>query len=448
MSPSRRAGHELDHCNNAIQISERTLRSRQSCGCKMSQDVIRRVNRIDDATLVATLERIAKIIIPVEAQLNFSYVSGVKFSPEEIDKRKLKGRFGINDANLSASFDGKVNLWIGFRRQILSGPHGAVVPSAKYDEFIIRFGEQPERWQNRKKETQLILDAIGGSAANTQYDEESSGADAFRVLIDGFSATHRQMLDSLDDRVKQAEDRRVKVEEEADEREAARREEHRLALEQIEAERAKLSLQSHMAERRRLLETLSQTAREQAAASQLPRGTNAMRWGVFFASLAVSVVAGWLSFQSFAALSADSTHTAIDWILLSRGIIGSVVAVGAAVYAAGWLKSFYEADAKAARDLQRFNYDLSRASWIIETVLEVQHEKKGEVPREWIEGVTHGLFDRAQPGSAPDDGAQALGALLGFAGSASFGPDGARIDVGKSGARRLSKAIKAGESGE
>ncbi len=171
-----------------------------------------------------------------------------------------------------------------------------------------------------------------------------------------------------------------------------------------------------------------------------------MRWGVFAASLAVSGVAGWLSFQSFAALSADSTHTAIDWILLSRGIIGSVVAVGAAVYAAGWLKSFFEADAKAARDLQRFNYDLSRASWIIETVLEVQYEKKGEVPREWIEGVTHGLFDRAQPGGAPDEGAQALGALLGFAGSASFGPEGARIDVGRSGARRLSKAIKAPDS--
>ncbi|MCL4069323.1 hypothetical protein M3484_22450 [Pseudomonas sp. GX19020] len=413
----------------------------------MSHEIIRRVNKTDDATVVSVFERICKILSETPPNIYYSYIPGVNLSPADIDRKKLKGRFNFTDAKLSIKLDSERSITINFRRQIVAY-QGSIVPSAKFDEFVLRFGQNSGNWASRNAEVQQVFDIVGGSDADPTYDEASENSDAFRAVIDGFSATHRQMLDTLDERIKLADERRVEADDLASEREASRRDEHRLVLEQIEAERAKLSLQSHMAERRRLLETLSQTAREQAAASQLPRGANAMRWGVFFASLAVSGVAGALSFQSFAALSADSTHTAIDWILLTRGIIGSVVAVGAAVYAAGWLKSFYEADAKAARDLQQFNYDLSRASWIIETVLEVQHEKKGEVPREWIEGVTHGLFDRAQPGASPDEGAQALGALLGFAGSASFGPEGARIDVGRNGARRLAKAIKSGEAGE
>ncbi|RID91901.1 hypothetical protein D2N39_11745 [Gemmobacter lutimaris] len=254
------------------------------------------------------------------------------------------------------------------------------------------------------------------------------------------------MLDSLNDQIKLTDERRAAADSEALERENARLEEHRKALELIDLERKKLSLQSHMAERRRLMEALTQSAKDQASTNKLPNATIAMRWGVFAASLVVSIAAGVLSFQSFAALSSKEAHTAIDWFLLARGIIGSIVAIAAAAYATGWLKSFYEADAKAARDMQRFHYDLSRASWIIETVLEVQHEGKGAIPSEWIEGVTHGLFERAQPSNSADEGTQALGALLGFAGSASFGPDGARIDVGRKGTRQLAQALKSGES--
>lgn len=360
---------------------------------------------------------------------------------------ELTGKYGISSAHISIRTSHDTNLAVDFQRKVTIQNQGSR-PSALFDEFNVSFGRNGGTWDIFKSQARSVLEIVGGRNFTPLSDQDVSSADILRDVVGEFSATHRQMLASLGASIQAAEQRRVKADEEATQREAERREQHILALAEVEAERAKLSLQSHMSERRRLLETLTETAREQTSASQLPRGATAMRWGVFFASLAVSGVAGALSFQSFAALSADGTHTAIDWILLTRGIIGSVVAVGAAVYAAGWLKSFYEADAKAARDLQRFNYDLSRASWIIETVLEVQHEKKGEVPREWIEGVTHGLFDRAQPGGAPDEGAQALAALLGFAGSASFGPEGARIDVGRSGARRLGNAIKGSDTGD
>lgn len=407
----------------------------------MVSNVIRRVRRVDDATLVETFSAISNIFPSVVPDILYEYAPGISFKHAEIESGKHTGVFGISNATLNLSPTQGLSLTINFQRQITVQGQGSR-PSALYDEYHITFGRDRNSWEKSKSEVQSVLEIIGGLAQTFSDDSETSSQEILRGLIDGFSATHRQMLASLGASIQAAEDRRIQADEISAEAEKRRREEHKKALAEIEFERSKLSLQSHMSERRRLLDTLTKTAQDRAAASQLPRAATAMRWGVFAASLMVSVTAGLLSFQSFATLTAGTDHTAIDWILLSRGIIGSVVAIGAAAYAAGWLKSFYEADAKAARDLQKFNYDLSRASWIIETVLEVQHEKKGEVPREWIEGVTHGLFDRNQPGSASDEGTQALGALLGFAGSASFGPEGARVDVGKSGARRLSKAIK------
>lgn len=407
----------------------------------MGSNIIRRVRRVDDSTLIETFSAISSIFPSAVPTILYEYAPGITFKHTEIAARDFTGKFGISSATLQVSPNQELSLSVNFQRQITTQTQGAR-PSALYDEYHIGFGRERISWEKFKSEARSVLEIVGGLSHAPDDESTVTSEEILRGLIDDFSATHRQMLASLGASIQAAEDRRIQADEVSAEAEKRRREEHKKALAEIEFERSKLSLQSHMSERRRLLETLTKSAQDRAAASQLPRAATAMRWGVFAASLMVSVTAGLLSFQSFATLSAGTDHTAIDWILLSRGVIGSVVAIGAAAYAAGWLKSFYEADAKAARDLQKFNYDLSRASWIIETVLEVQHEKKGEVPREWIEGVTHGLFDRNQPGSASDEGTQALGALLGFAGSASFGPEGARVDVGKSGARRLSKAIK------
>ena len=104
------------------------------------------------------------------------------------------------------------------------------------------------------------------------------------------------------------------------------------------------------------------------------------------------------------------------------------------------MRGFYASDIEAAREVNRFNLDLARASWVIETVLEVQHEKKGEVPQAWIDGVTNGLFDDKSTNTEMDDRAQALKSLLAFTAGASFGPEGPRVELNRSGARKLSKS--------
>ena len=93
------------------------------------------------------------------------------------------------------------------------------------------------------------------------------------------------------------------------------------------------------------------------------------------------------------------------------------------------------------REIDQFKHDLVRASWVIETILEVEREYQGTVPDEWIQGVTKGLFEH-QPKSLSnlDDGAQALRALMGVTASASFGPDGPKFDINRKGAKKLANA--------
>lgn len=93
-------------------------------------------------------------------------------------------------------------------------------------------------------------------------------------------------------------------------------------------------------------------------------------------------------------------------------------------------------------NLHESNLDLKRASWIIEAILEVQAEKKGGLPDEWIAGVTKGLFDLDRHKASDDDALQAIAALVSFSASVQEGPDGFQIQLDKKNARRLSREIR------
>lgn len=189
-----------------------------------------------------------------------------------------------------------------------------------------------------------------------------------------------------------------------------------------------------------------------------------VRWAVFFTAILISLFASYLAYTSITALtlteenaatisnaiqsraSDDELELIIDgftgpgilWLIV-RSIGSSIVALASLAYAASWLRQFYHSETESAREIDRFNYDLNRASWIIETILEVQYEKKGDVPEAWIQGVTRGLFDGPDDRKAVNDSVQALQALLGFAASASFGPEGPKFEINRRNARRLAR---------
>lgn len=130
------------------------------------------------------------------------------------------------------------------------------------------------------------------------------------------------------------------------------------------------------------------------------------------------------------------------WIIPLVRTVGLTFAALAAFYGAvAWMRFFYTRDLQAQEDLRRFRNDMTRASWIMDASLEIKKEQKEIIPPEWIAGVTTGLFSAHSAGKM-DDAAQAMGALMGLTANASFGPEGPRFDLNKTGTKALSKRAK------
>ncbi|MEO9824858.1 MAG: hypothetical protein ABJF50_10640 [Paracoccaceae bacterium] len=431
----------------------------------MAINIPKRVHKIDDLTLLETLRRLSGLLAENEPAANLQLIPGLQAPLDGIESDEgLAGRFSFQTANFSASVAGAGSFSLSFRRTVKEA--NTHVPSAQYDEFDLAFAPDQNAWRGNEQTVAEILEIVGGVDLPTTSGgavlREETGT--LREMLVGFGASHRSMLDSLNSAITEVEEKRAALEADFVAKEEARTHAHQEALDDLEEERRKLSLQSHMSERRELLKAMTDETATSVRKSMAPRGAVTARWGVFFAALAIAALAGWLAYTSILQLTVseasiaalleglpeNADHDAIskvvgasfgpaNWYLIARSILSSLAALGALVYAATWLRGFYNAEVAAAQEIDRFNYDLTRASWIIETVLEVQHEQKGEVPEAWINSVTRGLFDGNSSSNLDDDGTKALRALLGYTAAASFGPEGPKFELGKRQAKRLAK---------
>jgi hypothetical protein len=88
---------------------------------------------------------------------------------------------------------------------------------------------------------------------------------------------------------------------------------------------------------------------------------------------------------------------------------------------------------------------MARASWVMDAALEIRKEHGETIPPEWLAGVTKDLFSNGKSKNDVEVGAQALAALLGLSASASFGPGGTSVELGKKGAKTISEFAKKSE---
>lgn len=430
----------------------------------MAANITRRVSKIDDQTLVQACKEIATLFKENKPNIGFDLLPGVTQSLEDLgDPAELAGRYSFETAHVVANIDAQVSFRLNFRRTIQEG--GTQVSSVRYDEFDLSFGRDANHWKGRLDLVSNVNATIGRLGLSISPNTSEESVDTLRELVVGFGATHRHMLETLHEQIAANEAKRAEIDDTFDQREKERLAVHKKSLDEIEAERTNLNLQSYRSERRRVMQQMTNADASDLRKALTPKGAIITRWAVFAAALMLSAFATGLAYESIVQLGADETVAQkiieaapsqdidairetlasllgpTDWFLIGRSILSSLVAIGGLVYAAEWLRSFYGAELAAAREIDRFNYDLVRASWIIETILEVKHEHSGEVPQEWIEGVTRGLFDSSGSRETLDDGAQALRALMGFTASATFGPDGPKFDIGRRDARKLAKTV-------
>lgn len=210
----------------------------------------------------------------------------------------------------------------------------------------------------------------------------------------------------------------------------------------LKAEWAKLEVSSHKDARRRQFTALQEELGKALTAPVADGGLRTTRWAVFAAMILAGGVAGYFAFGSIAAgtaLSAPGTTTEA-WVFPAiRSVVLTVTSLASFFGAAAWLRYFYVRDLQAHEELRRFQNDMARASWVMEAALEIRKEHNEDIPPEWIAGVTEGLF-AARKKDTLEEGAQALAALLGISASASFGPGGVSVELGKKAGKALAKA--------
>ena len=129
-----------------------------------------------------------------------------------------------------------------------------------------------------------------------------------------------------------------------------------------------------------------------------------------------------------------------------KGLVTSAAAIAFAVIAANWLREFHDRDEKVVQDYENLKMDMTRASWIIETALELEYEHNAQVSEEWMLAVTRGLFDSQQSSKNSTDAENALKALLSYAPNIEVGPDGVSVAVNGKNAKKMSKEASASTS--
>jgi hypothetical protein len=346
--------------------------------------------------------------------------------------------------------------------------HSVRNPSPYFDEIIITPSQgyngipaQPTIEEIAKLEGVLRLHII----AKFPDDIEAAGGSAIDLLQKELAAVtevHHQLLtDAIELRRTTAKEQEVKLTE-LIEREkqslseiAAQKEktEQELAAQkaELEAKQKELDDRNHMHVRRALREQITSDIQTRVSGALLSSRSQLLGRGILALSLICAVASGVFSFWSYEAFAQVLSQPSAalngrEWALLVLGMrttIAVIATIGFLVYALAWLRRTYDEDVKLNNDLQRYAFDLNRASWIIETVMEMSAKEGQTPPPKWVDGVTHGMFQ--SPGQS-DEGVtplEALGKLLNVTARAEVGPGGTKLEFD---GKNLRKIAKSGES--
>ncbi|MCQ1775261.1 hypothetical protein NOI24_28740 [Neorhizobium galegae] len=128
-------------------------------------------------------------------------------------------------------------------------------------------------------------------------------------------------------------------------------------------------------------------------------------------------------------LANTTTNDYMLWLLALRGVALSGVAIGFIVYLLTFIRRNHDEELRYHRELQRYGMDINRASWVIETAMEMTTKEGAQLPEKWVEGACAGLFQSGAKGDGEVSSLAALGAVMGLGPEVSVGPSGATLKL-------------------
>ena len=154
---------------------------------------------------------------------------------------------------------------------------------------------------------------------------------------------------------------------------------------------------------------------------------------------------GELAYPNTSILAGHSKEVLIaDWVLGSlifRGSLGILVATVFGVYILRYLRELEESATRRAVELERNLFDIDRASWVIETIMELREEEGiSTVPDHWLRGATHNLFGANTSDEVTDLGPlDSLGELLAAGANLKVGNGSAELELSPKTSKNIAK---------
>lgn len=127
------------------------------------------------------------------------------------------------------------------------------------------------------------------------------------------------------------------------------------------------------------------------------------------------------------------------WLLALRGAVLSAVAIGFVIYLLSFFRRNYDEDVRYHRELQRYGMDINRASWVIETAMEMTSKENAALPEAWVQGACSGLFQAGRERENEVNSLSALGAVMGLGPDVEVSPSGARLSFSSKAAKAAAK---------
>ncbi|SFJ48660.1 hypothetical protein [Caulobacter sp. UNC279MFTsu5.1] len=222
---------------------------------------------------------------------------------------------------------------------------------------------------------------------------------------------------------------------------------------ELAARKKEIDDRSHTHARRETRVAITTEVKARQGRPPVSRNTSLYRGTILTVSVTLFLLLAWLT-----VVNSQEVSTMIRqaqpfgpafYTIVGRLALLTLGAVGSAAYLLNFLRQMHDDDLRAERDLERYLYDVDRASWVIETVLEAQRrdgeQEPVEIPAEWVQGVTRSLFARSEAKDPQESSLAAVGSLFNFAAEAELGPGGTKLKFNRPGLRALRRRAEAAD---
>lgn len=432
-----------------------------------------RITRLTDTEIIDLLNAFRTDLAINRARIGYGAGASEDISSatttEQLDELRGDG-YAILELDIHIQVNGEM-IDVGFRRGVSSdssSPNDKRQTSSYFDEVFV--------WNGRRNQAVRVttvrkcIDVLERALQHSMRAPEVRGddvVDALRTEMSALNRTYRRMLDRLaeersalvqgfDEQRRSVENDRRDALNKVEEENRRRRDEYELLVKQeedkldkkkaeIQRREEELDNRQHMHVRRELRKSIVEEFGRRAVAPVVSTNAGRMRWAVFGISLIAGMALAGFGLWTFYLLISNDFVQAAYWLLVLRATILSVGGLGLFLYALRWLRSMYLDDVRTARHYERYRDDIDRASFAIETILEVGSEKEGvAAPDAWIEGVCRNLFQSGSGRTTGGESRDALIQLLNSLSSATVGPSGPEVTLDRRGSRRLAKRLEEG----